>query len=323
MLGLLSSRKSIAPDQVDCLAKLKARIEGTNIESLLRAGGETGIGPGPGLSDEYLLRYLRAEVFDVNKTFERLQFQSKWRSDYVPTGFISEDEVRPEIEDGKCFALEKCTKDGRPVTIVFAARHLRRKGRDMAIHKRSCVYFMDILGMMATASGGDGNICGIYDLRGCGMDNLDLAVGKQLVQTLTTHYPERLGEVFIVSIPALWVTFWKALSIFLPESTKGKIHFVADLESAKNLHPTLLEILPEPYGGTNRVVDFPELAAKLGYGGQTPPSAGLCYAKPVDDDSASDETEFWDAEMDKMAEEAAGLIAEEPLQNADLLLRAR
>ncbi len=44
MLGYLTGRKAPEPDEA--LAQLKARIEGTDIEESLRAGGEAGVGSG-------------------------------------------------------------------------------------------------------------------------------------------------------------------------------------------------------------------------------------------------------------------------------------
>jgi hypothetical protein len=44
MMGYLTGRKAPEPDEA--LAQIKARIQGTDIEKWLRAGGEAGVGSG-------------------------------------------------------------------------------------------------------------------------------------------------------------------------------------------------------------------------------------------------------------------------------------
>lgn len=49
-----------------------------------------GVGRGPGLDDGTLLRWLRAEKYDVDKAYNRLVKHAQWRADYVPDGRIHE-----------------------------------------------------------------------------------------------------------------------------------------------------------------------------------------------------------------------------------------
>lgn len=49
-----------------------------------------GVGAGPGLNDSTLLRWLRAEKYDVDKAYNRLVKHAQWRADYVPDGRIHE-----------------------------------------------------------------------------------------------------------------------------------------------------------------------------------------------------------------------------------------
>eukprot|EP00884_Botryococcus_braunii_P008423 jgi/Botrbrau1/17582/Bobra.0166s0024.1 len=303
MLGYLTGRKAPEPDEA--LAQIKARIQGTDIEKWLRAGGEAGVGPGPGLPDEYLFRWLRAEVYNVSKAFDRLEFQAKWRKDYCPEGYIREEDVRSELNENKVALLDKNDSNGRPIMIVFPSRHFRRKDRDLAVVKRSQTYWMDILTHVAEANGGDGRVNILFDMRGSTMENVDLPVSKQIVLTVTTHYPERLGQSFIICPPTIIMAVWRALYYLIPEATRERIQFLSD-ENAARQNPYLKTFLPESLGGDVKFKSFEEAAAKVGYGTAAHPNAGPRKV-PVDDDPDVDfddgDDTFWDAETGKLPDE--------------------
>ncbi|KAI8527856.1 hypothetical protein RHMOL_Rhmol12G0106200 [Rhododendron molle] len=68
--------------------------------------------------------------------------------------------------------------------------------------------------------------------------------------TVMDFYPERLGKLFIVHVPYIFMSAWKAVYPFIDKKTKKKIIFVED----KNLKSTLPadiddSLLPETYGG--------------------------------------------------------------------------
>jgi CRAL/TRIO, N-terminal domain len=73
------------------LAQLRQKLQQhPEIEPKLRQGGEPGLQLDPGLDDMFLLRWLRAESFNVDKALQRLCSHAPWRADYCPLGCIAE-----------------------------------------------------------------------------------------------------------------------------------------------------------------------------------------------------------------------------------------
>jgi hypothetical protein len=66
--------------------ELAARLEATDVEALLRRGGEAGLAP-VGLGEHTLRRWLVAEKWDVDAAFHRLVGHAQWRADYVSVVF--------------------------------------------------------------------------------------------------------------------------------------------------------------------------------------------------------------------------------------------
>lgn len=71
-------------------------------------------------------RFLRARDLDIDRASTMFLEYLKWRRSFVPNGSISESEVPNEIAQNKMFKQGHDNK-GRPVTIVFGARHFQNK----------------------------------------------------------------------------------------------------------------------------------------------------------------------------------------------------
>ncbi|GMP29762.1 hypothetical protein CsSME_00036604 [Camellia sinensis var. sinensis] len=98
-------------------------------------------------------------------------------------------------------------------------------------------------------SGQEKFVC-IGDFKGWGYTNSDVRGYLASLSILQDCYPERLGKLFVVHVPYVFMTAWKAVYPFIDKKTKKKIVFVED----KKLKSTLLadideSQLPEIYGG--------------------------------------------------------------------------
>lgn len=71
-----------------------------------------------------LRRFLRARDLDVEKAAGMFLKYLKWRRTFVPNGFISEAEIQYDLSHNKMF-LGGFDKQGRPINIVFGARHFQ------------------------------------------------------------------------------------------------------------------------------------------------------------------------------------------------------
>ncbi|KAK7820401.1 phosphatidylinositol transfer protein 3 [Quercus suber] len=170
----------------------------------------------------------------------------KWRQTFVPNGSISASELPHEIAQNKMF-IQGFDKTGRPIAVVLGARHFQTEG-GIEEFKRFVVYGLDKL--CSRMPPGQEKFAFIADLEGWGYSNSDIRAYLGALSILQDFYPERLGKVFIIHAPYIFMTVWKIVYPFIDKNTKKKILFVEN----KSLKSTLLEEidesqLPEIYGG--------------------------------------------------------------------------
>ncbi|KAJ6695115.1 hypothetical protein OIU74_014284 [Salix koriyanagi] len=100
----------------------------------------------------------------------------------------------------------------------------------------------------------------IADLEGWGYSNSDIRGYLAALSILQDCYPERLGKLFIVHVPYVFMTAWKVVYPFIDRKTKNKIIFVEN----KRLKSTLLDDidesqLPDVYGGKLSLVPIQDV----------------------------------------------------------------
>lgn len=83
---------------------------------------------GQDVSDADLLRFLRARSMSVPKASKMFAEHQKWRREYFPSGlgYAQEEEIRDELAAEKFF-IQGHDKVGRPIALVFAAKHISSK----------------------------------------------------------------------------------------------------------------------------------------------------------------------------------------------------
>lgn len=69
--------------------------------------------------------------------------------------------------------------------------------------------------------------CWVLDFHGFGLSDCDPRLAKIFLNISAAHYPERLGQIFVVSAPMLFNTLWKAIAPMVDPVTRDKIHFVS------------------------------------------------------------------------------------------------
>ncbi|KAL3500947.1 hypothetical protein ACH5RR_035396 [Cinchona calisaya] len=196
------------------------------------------------LDDFIIRRFLRARDLDIEKASALLLNYLSWRKEFVPNGFISPSEIPNELAHDKLF-MQGHDKLGRPIVVTFGGRH---KPKSLEEFKRFVTFSLDkICARMPT--GQEKFVC-IADLEGWGYANSDVRGYIAALSILQDCYPERLGKLFIVHVPYVFMTAWKIVYPFIDSKTKKKIIFVEN----KKLESTLLRDidesqLPETYGG--------------------------------------------------------------------------
>ncbi|XP_021829347.1 CRAL-TRIO domain-containing protein YKL091C-like isoform X2 [Prunus avium] len=196
------------------------------------------------VDDPTIRRFLRARDFDISQASAMFLKYLKWRRTFVPNGFISASEVPNQIAQNKMF-LQGSDKKGRPIAVVLGNRHFQDGLKEF---KRFVVYGLDKT--CARIPPGQEKFIAIGDLEGWGYSNSDIRGYLGALSILQDYYPERLGKMFIVHAPLVFMTVWKIVYPFIDNKTKKKIVFVEN----KMLKSTLLEEidesqLPEIYGG--------------------------------------------------------------------------
>ncbi|CAN6585670.1 unnamed protein product [Malus baccata var. baccata] len=175
------------------------------------------------------VRLLRADL-DIEQASAMFLKYLKWRRDFVRKGSISASEIPNQIAQNTMF-LQGSDKNGYPIAVILGYRRFQDSLKEF---KRFVVYGLD-------------KICAkevfLYS-------NSDLRGYLGALSILQDYYPERLGKMYIVHAPLIFMMVWKIVYPFIDNKTKKKILFVKN----KMLKSTLLEEidesqLPEIYGG--------------------------------------------------------------------------
>ncbi|KAK3228900.1 hypothetical protein Dsin_000781 [Dipteronia sinensis] len=197
--------------------------------------------------DDFMIRrFLRARDLDIEKASTLFLKYLSWKQSFVPNGYISPSEITNQFEDNKV-CMQGLDKKGRPIVVAFGGRHNPSKG-SLEDFKRFVVFTLDKI--CAKMAWGQEKFVAIGDLQGWGYTNSDIRGYLASLSILQDCYPERLGKLFIVHSPYIFMTAWKAIYPFIDSITKKKIVFV----EKKKLKSKLLEDidesqLPDIYGG--------------------------------------------------------------------------
>ncbi|OIV98152.1 hypothetical protein TanjilG_12188 [Lupinus angustifolius] len=250
---LLSSEQEMSREEVRAkmvlddpsLLKDNTDVELTKIH-LMRAFVESRDPSSKEVDDLTLRRFLCARDFDVEKGSAMFLKYMKWRHSFVPNGFISPSEISDELSQGKMF-VQGLDKNNRPITVVFAAKHFQNKDSPDTF-KGFVVYALDKL--CSRMPPGQEKFLAIADIKGWGYANSDISGYLKALTILQEYHPERLGKLFIVHAPYMFMKVWKVIYPLIDNNTRKKMVFVEN----KNLKETLVQDidesqLPEIYGG--------------------------------------------------------------------------
>ncbi|CAM8937106.1 unnamed protein product [Rhodiola kirilowii] len=201
-----------------------------------------------------LRRFLRARDQDIDKASKLFIKYLRWRQTFVPNGFIHRSEIPNNLAQNKVF-VQGVDKQGRPMGVILGRKH---KQASLNEFKRFAVYSLDKM-CSSIPKGQEKFVC-IADLEGWGYANCDVRAYSGALALLQDCYPERLGKLFIVHVPYVFMAVWKVIYPFIDDKTKKKIVFVED----KLLKETLLEDieegeLPEIYGGKRKLIPIQDV----------------------------------------------------------------
>ncbi|KAJ1817617.1 hypothetical protein LPJ56_004022, partial [Coemansia sp. RSA 2599] len=175
-----------------------------------------------GNPDSWVLRFLRARNWDVEKALDMIRRTVIWRIGQAidEISFYGESCLHSHtMESGLAFA---CTEDrlGNPVYIIRVRANVARARSIQAI-KRFLCWQIESSQLLATKS--DGKVTMVFDFNGWCRENIDTKLVRTLITLLTNYYPETLGIVLLHVDSFVFSTLWTLISPFIDPGVKSKI----------------------------------------------------------------------------------------------------
>ena len=240
-----SKPKARADLSIDQDAKYKQLLgvvsKWTEVPDKLAKGGETSAITDDErmfMTRDALLRYLRADKWDINAAAIRMRNTLTWRREYNIKK-ITPEYIGIENETGKQLIMG-WDNEGRTCQYMRPSKQNTERGDRQIEH---LVFMLErsidmmpvgqetltlLINFMETKSG----------------QGATLNQGKQTMYILQNHYPERLGRALVTNVPWYIWTFFKLITPFIDPLTRGKIKFNED----SGLHVPREQLLKESGG---------------------------------------------------------------------------
>ncbi|KAI5840170.1 CRAL-TRIO domain-containing protein, partial [Morchella snyderi] len=175
------------------------------------------------LTRECLLRYLRATKWNVANAKKRVEGTLTWRREYGVREHTG-DYISPELETGKMYTLG-FDNDARPCIYLNPGRQNTEKS-PRQVH--ALVYMLErVIDIMGP---GQETLALLIDFKSAtSSTSPSVGQGREVLNILQMHYPERLGRALIINIPWFVSLFFKAINPFIDPLTREKLIFNEDL----------------------------------------------------------------------------------------------
>ncbi|KAJ1921407.1 hypothetical protein H4219_000724 [Mycoemilia scoparia] len=182
--------------------------------------GKPRFDPEEWLDDDCLMRYLRANKGDVEKTKKGLRKSLEWRRTYRPHA-ITPDEVELESKTGKLY-FNGYDKFGRP--LIYMYNH-RQNTNDPVQQIKWVVYTAELV-IRHMPKNADRIVLMIDASQWSKSNSVAISTAREFLNIFGSHYPERLGKAIVFDPPTLFVLFFRLVSPFIDPVTKNKVAFV-------------------------------------------------------------------------------------------------
>uniref|UniRef100_A0A2R8ZQL7 SEC14 like lipid binding 6 n=1 Tax=Pan paniscus TaxID=9597 RepID=A0A2R8ZQL7_PANPA len=264
----------LSPSQEKSLAQFRE-----NIQDVLSAL--------PNPDDYFLLRWLRARSFDLQKSEDMLRKHMEFRKQQDLANILAwqpPEVVRLYNANGICGH----DGEGSPVwyhivgsldlkgLLLSASKQelLRDSFRSCELLLRECELQSQKLGKKVE------KIIAIFDLEGLGLRDLwkpGIELLQEFLSALEANYPEILKSLIVVRAPKLFAVAFNLVKSYMSEETRRKVVILGEnwkQELTKFISP---DQLPVEFGGTMTDPDGnAKCLTKINYGGEVPKSYYLC-----------------------------------------------
>ncbi|KAJ3020061.1 UNVERIFIED_CONTAM: hypothetical protein HDU68_010359 [Siphonaria sp. JEL0065] len=209
------------------------------------------------LSDECLVRYLRATKWTLDESVVRLHDTLQWRREYRPLE-VDEDAMKAICSVGGQY-LNGFDKNGHP--IIFNVARLGSSVKNYDDSVRFSIYLLEKA--IQSMPRGISRVCLLTEYSGANMFNgYPITVTMKYLDILSKHYPERSAVNIIVNPSWAIPMLYKLVKPFVDPVTLSKIHF-ATTDRTRNVG----EYVEQGLGGWLKltdVIDGDNLPLELG-----------------------------------------------------------
>lgn len=240
----------------------------------------------PEHDDRYLLRWLRARDFNLNKAEQMLRAHVQWRKQFGTDDVMTWPEPPEVLRKYYPGGFVGYDREGRPVSIIpfggcdlkgllnsvsldEVMRHVVRQFEDVE---------EDIKRQSKKLDKAIETVTYIFDFDGFALSTLaSRAVIDYLTNLMCTfedNYPERLHKAYVINAPRYFPLFWKIVRPFLSDLTARKLALYGKDEQAWKkalLEEIDADQLPRYWGGTQTDPDGnPRCPSVVIDGGEVP-----------------------------------------------------
>ncbi|XP_035022184.1 SEC14-like protein 2 [Hippoglossus stenolepis] len=261
----------LSPKQTEALQQFRERIQ--DILPQL-----------PAQHDHFLLRWLRARNFNLQKSEAMLrkhvEFRRNMKVDTIITEWRPPEVIEKYLSGGMCGH----DREGSPIwydvigpvdpkgLFLSASKQdfIKSKIRDCEMLQQECSLQSQRLGKNVEA------ITMIYDVEGLGLKHLwkpAIETYGEILQMFENNYPEGLKRLFVIKAPKLFPVAFNLIKHFLSENTRHKINILGANWQEVLLKYIDAEELPMIYGGKLTDPDGdPRCRTRIHHVGPVPPS---------------------------------------------------
>ncbi|XP_059192971.1 SEC14-like protein 2 [Centropristis striata] len=261
----------LSPKQAEALEQFRERIQ--DILPQL-----------PAQHDHFLLRWLRARNFNVQKSEamirKHIEFRKHMKVDTILSDWRPPEVIEKYLSGGMC----GYDREGSPIwydvigpvdpkgLFLSASKQdfIKSKIKDCELLRLECNLQTQRLGTNVEA------ITMIYDVEGLGLKHLwkpAIETYGEILQMFEDNYPEGLKRLFVIKAPKLFPVAYNLVKHFLSENTRQKIHILGGNWQEVLLKYIDAEELPVIYGGKLTDPDGdPRCRTRINHVGPVPPS---------------------------------------------------
>ncbi|KAI1861233.1 uncharacterized protein JN550_011055 [Neoarthrinium moseri] len=177
------------------------------------------------LTRECLLRYLRAVKWKQEEAEKRILETLTWRREYGVEDLTAEH-ISPENETGKQIILG-FDKQGRPCQYLNPGRQNTEVSPRQVQH---LVYMVErVIELMPAQQETLSLLINFKSGKTRTNTAPGIGQGREVLNILQTHYPERLGRALIINVPWVVWGFFKLITPFIDPLTREKLKFNEDM----------------------------------------------------------------------------------------------